>query len=175
MNNLQTFILAISSPIAVVVGAAIAPWVDSKREQRKLKREILIKRYHSVYLPFISDLSKLPKEYDIATFNVEMIIKFVELLMQNIEYLDENTSKNVPELYQSMLDMFEYYDGNPEYRNSPILWRTSFGLVISSMLQGSQKITKQLGMPDITGTVSISYRPGQIIYKKVPQYPIQKE
>lgn len=133
----------------------ISPTIDLFRESRKLKREVAEKRYLSFYIPFLTICAKLSIDYSDQYISKKTQNELLQLLLDNLEYLDKRTIKYILKF------CFAHTDMNDPSANRQLtydIWLETFQSITRSATIESRKLSKFLKFEDITSITRINWQ-----------------
>lgn len=145
----------ILSSISIIIGI-FNIYFSYRLGKIALKEKFLLnnysQRYKLFYIPYIQKLYGIfITDYSIIqemNFNSRNI--FFELIMNNIEYIDKNTSLKIPAFYNAFLNMLEFEENSTGFENSPIMFDLAFTEITLSILKETKRLSQQLKLPDTT-------------------------
>lgn len=146
MDNLHLYLVPLFSII-------ISFMVGRLSNSRSLKIESLKERYNNFYLPYMQLLIRASVKMPYMITNPEIAMKFGNLLIERSHYLEPKTSKYAIEYYFLELNYFEYYDGNPDFKNAEDEINKFIIKASLEILKESTKVAKQLKLPPVSKTL----------------------
>lgn len=123
------------------------------------KRAVLRERYNNFYVPFVRYLYK--------GFYIDRIrsgmpaqnrATMLELLSDNLEYLDVGTLRLYPCFYEAYLDMLEYEAGNSGFSKAPENFQHVVNQLALTILEETQRIALELSLPPLGQPLISDYR-----------------
>ncbi|MCQ5130324.1 hypothetical protein NE562_11685 [Butyricicoccus faecihominis] len=143
MQNFLAYVI----PILSVFLSYLCGRLQSSASQKK---DAIRKRYESFYVPFISLLYR--GRADLIPYSqhgMEGRGQFMDLIFENIQYIDEQTQSILLDFYTANLDFLEYDDGTPGYEDAPVRADRLFEQITEHVLLESAKLSKELHLPQI--------------------------
>lgn len=148
------------TPLVSIISIFISHYLGMKKTDSRIKQEALQKRYDTVYIPYIQLLARtvplLP--YPISNPDVAMTINSITL--ENIEYLGKKSSSLAIDFYLTMLDFFEYHNGNQDFIDAKDKINTTFYKMTQVILLEASQLSKELKLADIS----------QVFYNEIQHY-----
>ena len=139
-------------PVLSVILSYMLGRLGSKMSDKKSN---LTKRYYELYVPYIQRMyAGILWEQDPCNLSFNARSVFFDMLTKNIQYLDKETQSKIPDYYASFLAMLEYESGNPNYFDAPAKYSSSFWSITKCVISEASRLSKKLGLPDITTTLS---------------------
>lgn len=126
-------ILNITVPFITAFGIA---WVNAIYSNSIKKKEILRERINNLYFPFYKMYIEnylYSNEYTLSFMDIEIIDKFMYLLLNNVYLMGTKSQKLIPVLYKEYLDLSHYRYQNPEKLENK--YAMTFDSVFSSISQ----------------------------------------
>lgn len=146
MQNLNLYLVPLFSIFLSYI-------IGKLSNSRNLKIESLKDRYNNFYLPYMQLLIKASVKMPYMITNPAIAIKFGDFLIEKSHYLESKSFKFAIEYYYLELDYFEYYDGNPDFKDSEIKINRFIVKASLEILKESTKVAKQLKLPPISKTI----------------------
>ena len=116
-------------------------------------------RYESFYVPYIQKLyaGHLFSDMKYTDLDLEQRSIFMDLLFQNLQYLDIHTQKLLPEFYDSTLHFFESESSDEPDSEAAAQLDRIFYEITSCILRESEALSKALNLPPIGAAFSQIY------------------
>lgn len=115
------------------------------------KRDVEKERYENFYIPYIQLLYSGHIYSDIKSSDMsnEAILTELDLIMHNIQYLGKSSLSRVHLLYDSVLDMLEWNNGNEEFSSAPEKYDQEVTKFRKCVLLESSALSKALHLSDL--------------------------
>ena len=141
------FIPLVSIALSYVFGR-----LESKTSSKRTAR---MERYTNFYVPYTKKLYALfAWNRSARELSFEARCAFLDLLMNNLQYLDITTQQLIPDFYAAFLDMLEYDSNNPIFYNAPETFESAFWSVTQAVLFETSQLSRKLKLPNITVAIS---------------------
>ena len=133
------------------------------------KQEMRMKRYQQFYVPFIrSFYVGFSWSNPWSLRSPEELNNLFELVMRNLEYLDPDSLKLIPEFYRSFLVLRETKAGNYEDENAYRNFDNVLNELTKRVLAESKKLGKALHLPPLGKVASDVYLKYESVKPQVP-------
>lgn len=144
------------TPLVVVISSYLFGLATSSHER---KVEACRERYNHLYLPFMNWLVHAPLTWvSPVRYTVEERLKLMKLLLDNAQFMGDESSKLLIAFYDSHLKLDEFdINKNPNYPNAPIEYQNQFNLMANTLLEEGTKLAKTLRLPELPKTISAMY------------------
>lgn len=115
------------------------------------KTEAARERYEGFYVPYIRMLYQghIYSDVHFADLSTESLLRFLETIMNNVHYLGELSLTRVHFLYDCILNMLEWRDGNPDFCTAPTECEVEFRRFTKYVLIESTELSTALHLPNI--------------------------
>lgn len=115
------------------------------------KRDVVKERYENFYIPYIQMLYRGHVYADIKSsdMSTEAVLTEFDLVMHNIQYLGKQSLSRVHCLYDSVLNLLEWNDGNEDFSSAPEEYEREISEFRKRVLLESSELSKVLYLPDI--------------------------
>lgn len=145
--NISEF-LGYTIPVISVFASYICGRMQSSHQN---KTDAMKERYEKFYIPYIRTLYQghIYSGVQFTDLSTDVLLQLFGTIMDNIQYLDELSLMRVHHLYDCMLDMLEWRDGNPEFSAAPAKCEAEFRLFTKHVLIESEGLSKALHLPSI--------------------------
>jgi hypothetical protein len=150
-----SLVKAVASYIIPLISVALS-YVFGRLESKTSSKQVArMERYTNFYVPYVKKLyAGFAWDYPIGKQSFEARCAILDLLMNNLQYLDVKTQRLIPDFYAAFLDMAEYNSGNPAFQNAPEAFESCFWSITQAVLLESSRLSRKLKLPDITATIS---------------------
>ena len=107
-------------------------------------------RYEGFYIPYIRTLYKghVYSGIPIDLVSTESILMEFDLIMNNIQYLGSSSLSCVPQLYDSILNLLEWRDGNESFSSASAICDSEFLEFRKCALLEASELSKALRLPN---------------------------
>ncbi len=156
-------------PFATIVLSYVLGRVQ---EHHSYKKTVLKERYEKFYVPFLSLIYRgmLWNISDYSAESLESKSIWLDLIFNNIQYIDRHTQELLPEYYETFLNLLEFEDGNQQFVTAPNDYNRAFTNVVNSVLSESIKLSRKLRLPPLGTTAATNLSKSQI-----PQQMLKRE
>ena len=147
--NSKYFISFLGVYIIPVFSIFISYYLGRISTKTDTKIESLKYRYETAYVPYMEKLLKgFTWDVIIGKDSARDVFPYIETIFDNFHLFGKKTVDLMPDLYQSMLDLLEFHDGNPDYPNAVKDFNYVFNKITVSILKEAQEIAPKIQFPE---------------------------